>query len=186
LTVSTTSLSFGSVTVNTSTKQSVTLTSSGTSPVTVSAASITGAGFTTVGGSFPLTLNPQQTAALQVQFLPTATGAVTGQLAISSNSTSGGSAVVTLSGTGASVAHSVNLSWSAPGSSADPVMGYNIYRSLSGGAVQRVNATPITGTSYVDSSVVGGSNYAYTVESVDANGVESVPSNQVAVTIPTP
>ena len=186
LTVSTTSLSFGSVTVNTSTKLSVTLTSSGTSPVTISAASITGAGFTTVGGSFPLTLNPQQTATLQVQFLPTAAGAVTGQLTISNNSTSGSPAVVALSGTGTAAVYSVNLSWSAPTSSTDPVAGYNIYRTLSGGSPQLLNSTPISGTTYVDNSVVSGSTYAYSAESVDANGVQSVPSNQVEVTIPSP
>jgi hypothetical protein len=174
------------VTVNTSTTQSVTLTSSGTSPVTISAASITGAGFTTVGGSFPLTLNPQQTATLQVQFLPTATGAVAGQLTISSNSTSSGSAVVALGGTGTAVAHSVDLSWSAPTSSADPVAGYNIYRSLTGGSPQLLNSTPITGTTYVDNSVVSGSNYAYAVESVDTNGLQSAPSNEIQVTIPSP
>jgi Abnormal spindle-like microcephaly-assoc'd, ASPM-SPD-2-Hydin len=186
LTVSTTSLSFGSMTVKTSTTQSVTLTSSGTSPITISAASITGAGFTLVGASFPLTLNPQQTATLKVQFLPTAAGSVTGQLTISNNSTSGSSAVVALSGTGTAIAHSVNLSWSAPASSTDPVAGYNIYRSLSGGALQLLNSTPVTGVTYVDSSVVSGSTYAYTAESVDANGEQSVPSNQIEVTVPSP
>jgi hypothetical protein len=186
LTVSTSSLSFGSVSVNTSTTQSVTLTSSGTSPVTISAASITGAGFTTVGGSFPLTLNPQQTATLQVQFLPTTAGAVTGQLTISDNATSGSPAVVALSGTGTAVAHSVDLSWNAPTSSPDPVVGYNIYRSPSSGSPQLLNPTPTTGTAYVDNSVVAGTTYTYTVESVDTNGVQSVPSNSIQVTIPSP
>ena len=186
LTFSATSLSFGSVNVKSTATQSLTLTSSGTTPVTVNSASVSGTGFSLIGGSFPLTLNPQQTATLQVQFLPTAAGAVTGQLTISSNSTSGSSTSVALSGTGTTVAHSVSLSWSAPASSTDPVVGYNIYRSLSGGSLQMLNATPITGTNYVDNSVVSGSTYAYTVESVDANGVQSVPSNQTNVTIPTP
>src|SRR5207302_167503 len=60
LTVSAASLSFGSVTVNTATTQSLTLTSTGTSPVTVNSAAITGAGFTIVGGTLPVTLNPTQ------------------------------------------------------------------------------------------------------------------------------
>jgi fibronectin type 3 domain-containing protein len=93
---------------------------------------------------------------------------------------------VALSGTGTSVAHSVDLSWNAPTSSADPVAGYNVYRSLSGGAAQLLNSTPITATTYVDNSVGGGSTYAYTVESVDANGVQSVPSSPIDVTIPSP
>src|SRR5258708_3942741 len=99
LAVSTASLSFGSVTVNTATTQSLTLTSTGTAPVTVSSATITGAGFTIVGGSLPVTLNPGQAVTLQVQFLPTSTGAVSGQITISSNSSSGRAAVVALSGT---------------------------------------------------------------------------------------
>jgi fibronectin type 3 domain-containing protein len=93
---------------------------------------------------------------------------------------------VTLSGTGTAVAHSVYLNWNAPASSDDPVAGYNIYRSLGSGSPQLVNSTPITEIAYVDNSIVGGSNYAYTVASVDANGVQSVPSNEIQVTIPSP
>jgi hypothetical protein len=184
LTVSTASLSFGSVTVNSATIQTVTLTSTGTSAVTINAATITGAGFTTVGGSFPLTLNPAQTATLQIQFDPTTAGAATGQLTISSNSASGGTTLVALSGTGTSTAHYVDLSWSAPASSTDPVAGYNIYRSISGGTMQMINASPVTQNVYVDNAVVSGSTYNYYAKSVDASGVESTASNQIAVTIP--
>ena len=101
LTVSAAGLSFGSVTVNTATTQSLTLTSTGTSPVTVNSAAITGAGFSIVAGSFPVTLNPAQTATLQVQFDPASPGATSGQLTLSSNSASGNTTVVTLAGTGA-------------------------------------------------------------------------------------
>ncbi len=99
LTTSAASLSFGSVSVNTATTQSLTLTSTGTSPVTVNSAAITGAGFTIVGGSLPVTLNPTESITLQVQFDPTTIGAATGQLTISSNSSNGSTALVTLSGT---------------------------------------------------------------------------------------
>jgi hypothetical protein len=184
LTLSATTLSFGSVTVNSSTTQSLTLTSSGTSPVTVNAASITGSGFTLVGGSFPVTLNPNQSTTLQVQFKPTAAGSAAGNLTISSNSTSGSTAGVSLSGTGTATPHEVDLSWAAPGSSADPAAGYNVYRSTGGGADQLINASILTATTYVDSTVVSGSTYSYNVKSVDSNGVESVSSNQITVTIP--
>src|SRR6202012_2858320 len=100
LAVSATTLGFGNVTVNTATTQSLTLTSTGTSPVLVNTATITGAGFTIVGGNLPMTLNPAQSMTLQVQFLPTATGSASGQLTISSNSTSGSTTTGTLSGTG--------------------------------------------------------------------------------------
>jgi fibronectin type 3 domain-containing protein len=129
-------------------------------------------------------LNPNQSTTLQVQFKPTAAGAVTGNLTISSNATSGSTAVVSLSGTGTAVAHEVDLSWSAPSSSPDPVAGYKVYRSTGGGANQLVNASIETLTAYVDSTVASGSTYNYTVTSVDSNGVESVPSNEVTVTVP--
>ena len=139
VTLGTTSLSFGNVAVNSSATQSVTLTSSGTSALTVNSAAITGAGYTLIGGSYPVTLNPQQSTTIQVQFKPTASGSATGQLTISNNSTNNGTAVVSLSGTGTTVSHQVNLSWSPPSSSADPVAGYNIYRSTGGGAAQMIN-----------------------------------------------
>jgi hypothetical protein len=184
LTVSATTLSFGSVTVNKTTTQSLTLTSSGTTPVTVSSAAITGAGFTIVGGGFPVTLNPMQTLTLPLQFDPTTTGALTGQLTISSNSTTGSSAVVSLSGTGTVVAHEVDLSWNAPASSPDPVAGYNIYRSTGSGSFALINSSPDTAVVYVDNAVVSGTSYNYQVTSVDYSGVESVPSSPVTVTIP--
>ena len=67
--------------------------------MTVSSAEISGAGFTMVGGSVPVTLNPTHSMTLQVQFAPTATGTACGQLTICSDSSTGSSAVVALSGT---------------------------------------------------------------------------------------
>jgi Abnormal spindle-like microcephaly-assoc'd, ASPM-SPD-2-Hydin len=184
LTLSAATLSFGSVNVNSSATQTVTLTSSGSSPLTVTSASTTGASFALVGGSFPITLNPNQSTTLQAKFSPTAAGSVTGNLTISSNSTSGSTTVVSLSGTGTAVAHEVDLSWSAPTSSPDPVAGYNIYRSTGSGAAVLINSSMDTQITYVDSTVASGSTYNYIVKSVDSQGVESVPSNGVSVTVP--
>jgi hypothetical protein len=184
LSVNPVSLNFGSVALNTATTQSLTLTSTSTSSVTVNSASITGSGFTTVGGSFPVTLNQGQSLTLQVQFKPTVAGSATGQLTINSNSSSGSTTAVALSGTGASVAHQVNLTWNAPGSSPDPVAGYNIYRSTGSGSNQLMNSSPDVQTAYVDSTAVSGATYNYTVKSVDSSGIESAPSNQTTVTIP--
>ena len=100
LTISTASLAFNNVVVNSPSTQSVTLTSTGTEPLTISAASLTGAGFTVSGATFPLTLNPAQTAVLGVQFDPAAAGAVTGQLIITSNSYPTASTSISLTGTG--------------------------------------------------------------------------------------
>src|SRR5208283_82163 len=60
LSVSSSSLSFGSVNVNTAATQTLTLSSTGTAAVNVSAGSVAGTGFTVSGATFPLTLNPTQ------------------------------------------------------------------------------------------------------------------------------
>jgi Domain of unknown function (DUF4082)/Abnormal spindle-like microcephaly-assoc'd, ASPM-SPD-2-Hydin len=184
LKVSATALSFGSVAVNTATTGSVTLTSSGTSAVTVSSASVSGTGFSISGGSFPATLNPNQTMTVQLQFKPTAAGAATGAVTFKSNSTTGSSTGVSLSGTGTASAGQVDLSWTAPASSADPVAGYNVYRALGSGAFQLVNSAIDTNTTYVDNTVTSGSTYNYIVKSVDQSGVESVGSNEISVAVP--
>jgi Abnormal spindle-like microcephaly-assoc'd, ASPM-SPD-2-Hydin len=98
--VSSTSVAFGNVTVNKTVTAVVTLSSTGNSPVKASSASVTGAGFSLSGATFPVTLNPGQSLALTVQFAPTAAGAATGSLTISSNSSTGNTVTVSLSGTG--------------------------------------------------------------------------------------
>ena len=100
LTLSTASLTFGSVTLNTTSAQPLTLSSTGTAPVTITSASSTGAGFSLSGTSFPLVLRPGQSVNVNVQFDPTAAGAVSGQLTIQSDSATNSKPVVTLSGTG--------------------------------------------------------------------------------------
>jgi fibronectin type 3 domain-containing protein len=122
---------------------------------------------------------------LDVQFDPTATGAASGQLTIHSSSSTNGTVVISLSGTGENVSHQADLSWDAPSSSADPIVGYNIYRSAGGSsAYQRLDSSADSQTTYVDSTVQAGLIYDYYVTSVDSSGAESVPSNQVAATIP--
>jgi fibronectin type 3 domain-containing protein len=120
-----------------------------------------------------------------VQFDPTTAGAATGQLTIANNSSTNSMAVITLSGTGTAASYAVNLSWEAPTSSADPVAGYNVYRAPSSTTTYALlNSSPETESSYVDSTVVSGQTYDYIAESVDASGVESIPSNVFTVTIP--
>jgi hypothetical protein len=82
-------------------------------------------------------------------------------------------------------AYAVDLSWDAPSSSTDPVAGYNVYRALSGTtAYQQLNSYADTQVAFEDSTVQAGLTYDYMVESVDASGVESVPSNIAVVAIP--
>lgn len=185
LSIGAASVGFGSVALDTLATQTVTLTSTGNASVTVSSASVTGAGFSLAGSTFSATLTPGQTANLGVQFDPTVAGAATGQLTIVSNSSTNSTAVVPLTGTGTATAYAVDLSWNAPTTSADPVAGYNVYRALSGSSTyQLLNSSVDTQTTYTDSTVQNGQVYDYIVESVDDNGNESVPTTPVAVTIP--
>jgi hypothetical protein len=185
LTVSPTSLAFGDVTVNATSSLQVTLSSSGTAPVTVSAVTLSGAGFATSGATFPVTLNPGLAVTIQAQFDPTLAGAASGQLTVTSNSASNSTAVVQITGRGVAVQHSIDLSWNAPTTSTDPVAGYNIYRSTNGGTTfTKINGSPETVLDYTDSAVQSGTTYTYVVKSVDVGGQESGPSNQINLPVP--
>lgn len=82
--------------------------------------------------------------------------------------------------------YSVNLTWDAPTSSTDPVAGYNIYRSPSGQSTYQLMGTVVsTVLAYNDTSnIQDGQAYDYIVESVDASGNLSAPSNVAVVVIP--
>ena len=176
------SLTFGSVTDGTTAMQNFTITNTGNSSVAISGVSITGAGFSILSGSGAVTLAPTKTASVNVQFAPTAAGAATGSVGISSNAT-GSPASVSLGGTGvAPLSHSVTLSW---GASSSTVAGYNLYRStVNGGSYSKVNASLLATLNYADSSVTGGTTYYYVATAVDSSGTESVYSNQVTATVP--
>jgi hypothetical protein len=93
------SLSFGSVTVGTSPTLGVTLTNFGFRRVTVSQATVTGAGFSISGLVLPLTLNPFDNATFNVEFAPAVGGSVTGTISITTNAW-GPTIRISLSGTG--------------------------------------------------------------------------------------
>ena len=183
LSINATSLSFGNVLVNSPQTQSITLSSTGAGAVTINSAAVTGNGFTVSGMTFPATLNPGQSATLNVQFDPTTAGAVTGQLTISSNSSTNGTASIGLSGTGAN--HQIALNWNAPGASANSIAGYRIYRAQSGSSsFQVLNSSLATQTSYTDMTAQNTTSYQYYVTAVDSTGTESAPSNQTTVSVP--
>jgi len=99
LTVTPASLSFGSVQVGSSQTLSETLTNTGSSSVTVSQATVTGAGFSASGLSLPATLAAGQSATFNVMFAPQSGGTASGYLSVISDASSPAPGV-SLSGTG--------------------------------------------------------------------------------------
>ncbi|WP_308295964.1 cellulose binding domain-containing protein [Streptomyces sp. ISL-96] len=76
----------------------------------------------------------------------------------------------------ATTANSVSLSWSASTDNVR-VTGYDVYRGTA-----KVNATPVTGTSFTDTGLAPSTAYSYTVRARDAAGNVSAPSAALSVT----
>jgi len=176
------SLNFGSLTLETSASLPVTLTNTGNYSVTISQLTVAGAGFSYSGLSLPITLAAGHSASFNTIFDPTTAGNLSGTVTVVSTATNSPQTIA-LSGTGAAAAtYSVSLSWQASTSS---VVGYNVYAATqSGGPYTRLNSTPVTSTSYADTSVVGSDTYYFVTTAVNSAGEESAYSNQVSAVIP--
>jgi hypothetical protein len=109
LSLTPTSASFGSVVTGSKSSQTVQIKNSGTANLTVSQATVTGAGFSANGMTLPLTLTPGQSGSLSVQYAPPAAGTSSGLLSIVSNAPNS-PATVALSGTGTAAASTMSLS----------------------------------------------------------------------------
>jgi poly(3-hydroxybutyrate) depolymerase len=70
-------------------------------------------------------------------------------------------------GTSNATSSSMTISWGAVSGAS----GYNVYRQG-----VKVNASPVTGTSYFDTGLASGTTYSWTVTDLDSGGVESAPS----------
>jgi len=178
LTPSSTSVSFGNVAVGTRTSQPVMLTDTGNSNVTISSVSVTGNGLSVSGGS-NVTLTPNQSVTIYVDFDPPGTGTVQGDLSVSSNA-SNPDLQIGVTGTGF-VQHSVSLMWQP---STSVVVGYYVYRGPAPGNLSKLTGTIDMVTNYTDGTVSDGQSYTYAVTAVDSENVESTQSTPVTVTIP--
>ncbi|HXP68735.1 MAG TPA: choice-of-anchor D domain-containing protein, partial [Candidatus Dormibacteraeota bacterium] len=175
------SFNFNSVNDGSSASVNVTLTNTGNSNVMISGVTATGTGFSATGVS-GTTLTPNQTATLVITFAPTTAGAVTGNVAVSSNASN--SPTINLAGTGVQqTPHTVALTWTA--SVSTDVIGYNIYRSTTtGGPYSILDSAPVAADSYNDSAVQSGQTYFYIVRAIDNTGLESLNSTEVQAIIP--
>lgn len=176
------SFSFGNVNVSSTGTKTVTLTNAGSSNVTISNVTVSGAGFNVTGVSSGLILAPGQAATLTATFTPSGVGTVTGNVSVASTATNSPDNIA-LSGTGiASVSHFVVLNWTP---STSTVIGYNTYFSaVSGGPYTKLTSTPDAAASYTDTSVQAGKTYYFIVTAVDAGNVESIYSNEASALIP--
>ena len=108
LTITPTSLNFGTATVShSSPTQTILVSNNSSGSITVKGVNVSGP-FASAGNTLPATLNTGQSVTLNVTFTPTASGAASGNLTIAS--TAGNSpSVVTLTGTGVSSSGPLDL-----------------------------------------------------------------------------
>lgn len=98
ISLSPSSVSFGSVVDGSTNSQPITLKNTGTANLTISQDSVTGAGFN-VSGLSAQTIAPGNSVMFNAVFSPTAAGSASGSVSVTSNA-SGSATTVTLSGTG--------------------------------------------------------------------------------------
>lgn len=142
------SFNFNTVVVNSSSQQTFTLTNSGNATVTINQVSTTGTGFSSTGLTVGQHIAAGANATFTATFAPTATGAVSGNVVITSTATNS-TLTIPLSGTGTQGAlsanpASINFGAVINGSSASvPVTLTN-----TGSAAVSITAHSITGTGF--------------------------------------
>ena len=184
LTASTTNLNFGNITVGSSSLLSVTLTNKGASSVSISNVTLSGAGVSVGGVSSGLMIAAGSSALLNVTFGPSASGTLNGSVTVTSNATNPTLNISLIGSAVQPVSHSATLTLTPNSSN---VVGYNVYRSsISNGPYAKLNSPLVTSATYVDSTVLANQTYYYVATSVDSAGDETLYSNQVSATIPTP
>src|SRR5271155_5200053 len=156
LTISPSALSFGDVVVGQSGTQSVKLTNSGNSNLTINLATVAGTGFGISGLSLPTTLAGGQSLSFIAQFAPPATGAATGSITFTDNAP-GSPQTLTMVGSG--LAANSNLTPN-PGSVAfgNVVVGSNSQQTItltnSANPSTTISAASSSGTAFTVTGIV--------------------------------
>jgi hypothetical protein len=165
--------------------QTVTLTNSGNSTLSITSLTLTGADagdFAETADTCGSSVAAGANCTIEMTFTPSAAGQRTATLNITDNA-AGSPQTVSLSGTGL---HDMSLSWSA--STSSDIVGYNVYRGTTAGGESStpLNSTPISGTSYLDETVTAGTTYYYVVKSVSGCGELSTASTETEAAVPSP
>ena len=105
-------LAFGNVQVGTSKAEPESLTNTGSSPITIAQATVSGSGYSVTGLTLPLKLAPGQSANFNVTYAPNSAGISSGSLVISSDA-SNPTLAASLSGAGTAAPSPGNLTASA-------------------------------------------------------------------------
>jgi len=171
--------------MGTTSPQTLTLSNTGTAPVTISQATITGTGFSIVGGMSSISIAAGQNQAFQVQFAPKTAGNVTGSIAVASDATDAALAI-SLTGTGTTALAITGQ----PGDQsvvAGKTATFSVVATGSGTLAYqwKKNATAISGAtaaSYTTPATTSADNNAqFTVVVTDSNG--SMTSNAAILTV---
>lgn len=185
LTASAPTLAFGSVATGSTSPLSLTLNNTGTATVNISQATVTGAGFSVVGGMSAVSIAAGQGQVFQVQFAPKNAGAASGSISILSDATNS-PLTISLSGTGANAlaisaqpeSQSVKVGTTATFSVVASGSGTLTYQWKKNGAA----ITGATAASYTTPATANSDNNAqFSVVVNDANG--SVTSSTAVLTV---
>jgi hypothetical protein len=111
LVVSPSQVTFGTVSIGQTASATVLLSNEGSASLEITQLGLTGQSFSVAGQSnLPITINAGATQSLNLQFAPVASGTAAGQLTVTSNASTGSTAVISLSGTGNVPPNVVNVS----------------------------------------------------------------------------
>src|SRR5580693_1672344 len=148
LSPSVTSVSFGSIAAGNTATQSLTVTNTGLGTITISGATLTGAGLTVIGGNPSGTIGVGGSSTIQIQFAPTSGGAITGSLTILSDASNSPLAIA-ITGTGTQTGLTIAPSALTFG---NVVMGQsgtqNVKVTNSGTSSLTINLATVAGTGY--------------------------------------
>jgi len=169
LSANSTSVAFGNVAVGSTVTKSLTVTNAGTATVNISAATVSGAGFTVVGGNPSASVPVGQSITVQMQFAPTAGGAANGTLTVTSDA-SNSPLAISLSGTGMQPdltmsPSSLNFSSVTVGQTSSQ----NVTLTNSGNRNLTVNLATLTGTGFgmtglaLPKTIAAGGNISFSV-----------------------
>lgn len=143
------SLSFGSVQVGATQTASVALANTSNTTVTISQATITGAGFSLSGLSLPLTLSAGQSTNFKVTFAPQTGGSANGSVSVVSNAANS-SLTLALSGNGGTpgtlAATSISLSFGSVQIGSSTTRSETLTNS--GGSSVKVTQASVTGSGF--------------------------------------